>query len=389
VRNHRIALRVAEMTNLQTGHRNNNSDPRMKTLFASTSLAIVAATAVSAQQAVPVASLSADAEAAAALVGAPLYMTDGRIDPVLGIGDDWNAVGEVQELLLDPDGTVAAVIVEVGGILGIGGRTLSLSLDELTIFSEDADLDSVYAVLPGAVEDLDNPDLYDAYTPGRTAGAVAVSNEGSGMTTAAPPEIITAETGQLETSPFEMDQGVDAGTETDVASLDEGVVVANDKTPATAVITADTVVTTTEDVDVGLPEDVATNMPGQDDEVETEAVSGPSNRAVVADPIGQPGTGITREGYEAILLEDVVLARLEGQGLFNPAGERIGEVGGVIERGSETPLVHLDVGGFLGVAEHEIVVPATALTFLNGTSGIQVFIDATQEQLESLPEYEG
>jgi hypothetical protein len=361
----------------------------MKTLFASTSLALVTAAAASAQQAVPVATLSQNAQAASALVGAPLYMTDGLIDPISGVGDDWNAVGEIDELLLDPDGNLVAITADVGGFLGIGARTMSLSLDEITVISEDGTMDSLYAVLSGAVEDLDNPALYDAYTPGRAAGAREVSNEGSGMTTAAPAGTITAETGQLETSPFEMDQGVDAGTETDVASLEEGVIVANDKTPATAVITADTVRTTTADVDMGLPEDVATNMPGQEDEVELEAVSGPDDLTVAERAIGQPGTGITREGYEAILLEDVVLARLEGQGLFNPAGERIGEIGGVIERGPDIPLVNLDIGGFLGVAEHEVVVPATALTFLNGTAGIQVFIDATQEQLESLPEYEG
>ncbi len=51
----------------------------------------------------------------------------------------------------------------------------------------------------------------------------------------------------------------------------------------------------------------------------------------------------------------------------------------------------LDIGGFLGIGEYRIAVTMGELTILRDDNGggVRVYIDATQEELEKLPEYTG
>ncbi|MEM7490667.1 MAG: PRC-barrel domain-containing protein, partial [Pseudomonadota bacterium] len=193
--------------------------------------------------------------------------------------------------------------------------------------------------------------------------------EGSGMTTAAPASTTTVADGTAgEVSPMEMNQGVDAAVETDVPDLDDGSVVANERTPATAVI---------EDGEVSTDMEV---------DMQADAGAGPNTLGIAADALGA-APAVTRAGYDPVLAQDVVLPRLVGQGVFNAQDERIGEIGGVLD--GESPQVVLDVGGFLGIGEKEVAVPVDALTFLSGGAELRVYVDATQDQLESLPAYEG
>ena len=51
----------------------------------------------------------------------------------------------------------------------------------------------------------------------------------------------------------------------------------------------------------------------------------------------------------------------------------------------------IDVGGFLGLGEHSVAVPMEDLTIMRTAEGdnLRVYIDATEEALESQPEYQG
>jgi hypothetical protein len=50
---------------------------------------------------------------------------------VYGPGDEW--VGDVSELALTQDGEIEAVVVDVGGFLGIGERSVALSMDQIQL----------------------------------------------------------------------------------------------------------------------------------------------------------------------------------------------------------------------------------------------------------------
>ncbi len=52
------------------------------------------------------------------------------------------SVGDVNDIILDSSGKIAAVIVGVGGFLGLGEKDVALSFDQL-IFAQDKDNDLV------------------------------------------------------------------------------------------------------------------------------------------------------------------------------------------------------------------------------------------------------
>ncbi len=69
-----------------------------------------------------------------ALVGADLVGTGGEV------------IGQVEELVMTPEGEVSAVVVEVGGFLGIGARRVALPFDSVRMrgVGEDAALQTDY-----------------------------------------------------------------------------------------------------------------------------------------------------------------------------------------------------------------------------------------------------
>ena len=48
------------------------------------------------------------------------------------IGASGEEIGEVEEVLMTPDGQITAVTAEVGGFLGIGDKEVVVELDQLT-----------------------------------------------------------------------------------------------------------------------------------------------------------------------------------------------------------------------------------------------------------------
>ena len=70
-------------------------------------------------------------------------------------------------------------------------------------------------------------------------------------------------------------------------------------------------------------------------------------------------------------------------------GEEIGEVDEVYEASQGVPgYLEIEVGGFLGIGEKEILLPADQLAIYRGDDGYRVYVEATEEQLEEYPEYD-
>lgn len=90
----------------------------------------------------------------AGLIGADVYVTAPDADQEV-IGDTlpagWEDVGDVDDLLLDSEGRVTAVVTDIGGFLGIGAKTVAIPFDTLRVMQGregDAATD-VSVVLPG------------------------------------------------------------------------------------------------------------------------------------------------------------------------------------------------------------------------------------------------
>lgn len=57
------------------------------------------------------------------------------------VEQDWNDIGEINDIILTRSGEVAAVIVGVGGFLGIGEKDVAVDMSQIQIVREDGTMD--------------------------------------------------------------------------------------------------------------------------------------------------------------------------------------------------------------------------------------------------------
>lgn len=125
----------------------------MKALLLSTALAVGFAMPAIAQDtpASPFQSeVAGPAVPASDLIGARIYASEAAIDAdaYTGIQDGWSDIGEVNDIILGRDGTVDAVLVDIGGFLGMGERQVAVDMAALRFVQDDAtDADDWFLVL--------------------------------------------------------------------------------------------------------------------------------------------------------------------------------------------------------------------------------------------------
>ena len=138
----------------------------MKALLLSTALAAGFALPAVAQDA-PVSPFQAEAAGPAAyasdIIGARVYVSEAAIDAdaYQGVQEGWDDIGEVNDVLLGRDGTVDAVLVDIGGFLGMGERQVAVDMSALKFVSDDAtDADDWFLVLQADRATLDGAPEY-------------------------------------------------------------------------------------------------------------------------------------------------------------------------------------------------------------------------------------
>lgn len=220
-----------------------------------------------------------------------------------GAEQEWDDIGEINDVILGRDGSVKAVIIGVGGFIGIGEKDVAVEMSSIKMVNEKDDEGDFFLVVNTNKEALTE---FEAYS---------------------------------RTSAMEME----AKAETEAEMVE-----------ARAEATAESM------------------MDG-----DREMFMAPE---------------ITRDGYGVASMEDLTTEDLTGARLYGTKDEDIGEINSLIvdDSGQITRAI-LDIGGFLGLGEHQISVTLDELSILREADGtdFRVFIDATKEQLEAQPEYEG
>lgn len=82
-------------------------------------------------------------------IGKRLYAAETDVDPnatVNAAGDDWDDIGEISDLVLSKDGKVEAVLVDIGGFLGMGEKSVAVAMDQLHII-RDGDSENDYFIV--------------------------------------------------------------------------------------------------------------------------------------------------------------------------------------------------------------------------------------------------
>ncbi|MFC7705352.1 PRC-barrel domain-containing protein [Plastorhodobacter daqingensis] len=95
----------------------------------------------------------------AADTGATGGMT-GTAAGVQGVQEDWEDIGTIDDVVMTREGEIQAVLVDVGGFLGMGARTVAVDIDSLNIV-DDADGNDFYVVFTSSREELENAPEYD------------------------------------------------------------------------------------------------------------------------------------------------------------------------------------------------------------------------------------
>ena len=243
---------------------------------------------------------------------------------------DWDDIGEVNDVILGFDGSVKAVILGVGGFLGVGEKDIALPMEQLKVVREQDDADSYFLVVNANKDVLTNAAAYE--NPYADEAETAATQTSEGMEKPAD----TAMTTETDTS-----------TETAMS----------------------------QDSDAGVTAAPETAMAPQTDA---------DGRPLL------PRAEVEREGYTDAVVAELTADNLEGANIYDANDEDIGEIDSlIVSQDGTIEKVILDVGGFLGIGEREVAVTFDELQIIRNEDGsdLRVYVGATKEELEAQPDY--
>lgn len=82
-------------------------------------------------------------------MGKRLYASEAEVDANAAyteVDQDWEDIGEISDLVIGQDGVVKAVLTDIGGFLGLGARTVAVSMDDLRVI-RDGDAEDEYFIV--------------------------------------------------------------------------------------------------------------------------------------------------------------------------------------------------------------------------------------------------
>ncbi|TWI33943.1 PRC-barrel domain-containing protein [Paracoccus sulfuroxidans] len=113
--------------------------------------------------------------------------------------------------------------------------------------------------------------------------------------------------------------------------------------------------------------------------------------APAASTMAEPETAIkVPEGYTMTELMTVTGDELKGVDIYDMTDSKIAEIADVqIGPDSKVNGIVTDVGGFLGLGEHRILLaPDQISVYKNADNDIRAYVSMTKDELKALPEYE-
>ncbi|WP_415182355.1 PRC-barrel domain-containing protein [Phaeovulum sp.] len=141
----------------------------MKNLLITTALIGAFATSASAQTADGVTIFRDMADPmelhASSFIGTRVYASEAAYEDTEanGMQDGWEDIGEINDVILTRDGQVAAVLVDIGGFLGIGERQVAVDMGALRFVTDSAtpdDPDDYFLVMTAARANLEDAPEY-------------------------------------------------------------------------------------------------------------------------------------------------------------------------------------------------------------------------------------
>ena len=93
-----------------------------------------------------------------------LYVSETDPDTTATYNDvdaDWDSIGEIDDLVISETGEVKAVLVDIGGFLGLGEKTVSVSMDHLRVIRDGDSEDDYFIVFTADRAALENAPAFE------------------------------------------------------------------------------------------------------------------------------------------------------------------------------------------------------------------------------------
>ena len=327
--------------------------------------------------------VTADDFYASNLMGMRLYSSEQELgsngDMINFAEQEWDDIGEINDLVISEDGAVQAVIVGVGGFLGIGEKDVAVTMDQIRTYDDENG--ERFLVINSSQEALEAAPAFErasvedtAMTNGEAAEPGMVEQTGAAATAAATATMAEGEETEMATDTATVPAaGETTTTEVETEMAEGGAELETMET----------------EIETEMAEGEA-ELETMEAEVETEMAEGEAELETTA-PAATTAGMIEREGYTTTPVTDLSTEEINGATVYGANDENIGDIEDLVasDSGEITEAV-IGVGGFLGIGEKKVAVNFEDLQILSNEDGsdIRVYISATEDELKALPEYE-
>lgn len=119
--------------------------------------------------------------------------------------------------------------------------------------------------------------------------------------------------------------------------------------------------------------------------------SHPSTGGGTGSTAGDGAFAFARSGYNRAETHELTTSDVESATVYGRNDETIGKISS-LKVGTDGKITHavIDVGGFLGMGAHSVLVPFSQLTVLRETDGadVRVHLDTTKDKLKAMPHHD-
>ncbi|MCC5996195.1 MAG: PRC-barrel domain-containing protein [Oceanicaulis sp.] len=322
---------------------------------------------------------------AAAEVSASAAADSGRTMAMLNQADldGLESIGKVKDIVLTHDGQILALVIGVGGFLGIGEKDVAVTMDQVTFGYDRTDLSQMHIVVDASADTVaDWPRFERSLLTESTAATQARAAQAARTTEAA--RVSTAARTAEAARTTETARAAEAARATEAARTTEA---ARAREAARAAETA----RTTEAARVR--EAARTTEAARTAEAASaaeEARESETARASQSVRTSFTRPNVTRDGYNRIAVTDVTTVLLTGKTVYDVNDRSVGTVDDLIlnEDGVVTNVI-IDFGGFLGIGTRQVSLDYDELTVLWNDSNetVRVYVDATRAAIQARPQF--
>lgn len=292
------------------------------------------------------------------LMNRAVFMPEGGAEesmfetPYTDAPNSWENIADVEDVLITPEGEITAVVIDAGGFLGIGEKRTRVSLDNLRFVPDDDDEGEYFVVFTGNRQLLEDS---EEYMSGDQTAEATDTEGGEELSTR---EVYAEAQDDMATGEGSDDQMMAEGE----GSAAEGEAATDDQMMAE----------------------------GEGTATEGEAATDDQMMAEGEGEMTRP----ERDTLDPVDVASLTAEDLEDARVYAGDSNWVGEIGDLVldENGNITHVV-VDFGGFLGIGEKPVALDFDQVDIRRGGEGLggatAVYVDATEEELESMERWDG